>query len=96
MFNKLTEISLNLFEWNVFYAVRAYLTKNGGMTDLASLALSLLAVPATSAVCERAFSTASGVLRGRYALSDVNLKNQIIIKMNKELLCELGEFEIGK
>lgn len=54
---------------------------------LKEIAISVLSIPATSAPVERIFSIAGNILaEERLRLSDSNLENQIMIRVNKNLM----------
>ncbi len=63
---------------------------NADFSLLKDVAVCVLSIPATSAPVERTFSIAGNILADeRLRLSDSNLENQIMIKVNKTLFSSL-------
>lgn len=63
---------------------------NADFPLLKDIAVCVLSIPATSAPVERIFSIAGNILaEERFRLSDSNLENQIMIKVNKILFSSL-------
>lgn len=63
---------------------------NADFPLLKDVAVCVLSIPATSAPVERIFSIAGNILADeRLRLSDSNLENQIMIKVNKSLFSSL-------
>lgn len=63
---------------------------NADYPILKDVAISVLAIPATSAPVERIFSIAGNILADeRSRLSDTNLENQVMVRVNKKLFSSL-------
>jgi len=68
-------------------AINYWYSKKDLLPSLYKISCALLAVPATSAPCERVFSKASIVLdKNRHNLSVASFENELFLKFNSEML----------
>ena len=68
-----------------------WLQRKQDCPTIANIAVDILAIPATTAPIERVFSQARlclGIYRER--LSDKNLKEELLIRVNKKIVSEMG------